>query len=80
MAGSQPPLPFSTQSRDRPPSDPLRTLGRLGALEHSRSFLFTNVGHPIELYSPPARSQQCGRIRGRKERWRARPSTVVCIW
>jgi hypothetical protein len=41
---------------------------------------FTTVRHPIELYSPPASSRRCGRIRGRKECWGAGPSTAVCIW
>src|SRR4051794_26242749 len=49
----------------------LRLIGCLRAL---CPFLFTNVGHPIELYSPRASSRQCGRIPGRKGWWVAGPS------
>ena len=60
-------------------SAPWRIFGPSDALERSCLFLFTNVGHPIELYSPQASSRRYGRIRGRKECWGAGPSTAVCI-
>jgi hypothetical protein len=55
---------------------------RRNALRFSalRLLPFTNVRHPIELYSPPASSRRCGRIRGRKGCWGTGPSTAVCIW